>query len=194
MSVYSISVFLHVTAALAMFAAIGLEWATIYNLRRTTTLAQVREWIRPLRAVRLLGGPSALVLLLTGLYMSMTRWGEQRWIGLGLLGLVLVAGLGAGLSGRRLGALVRAVPAGEGPIPTALRRLLSDPVLRFSAWLRTALGLGVVFLMTVKPGPGVALTAFTVSLALGLLIGLSRRGASAAVAEGARAPETAEAG
>ena len=175
MSLYSTWVFLHVSAALAMFAALGLEWTVIHGFSRATTVAQLRDCLRPLGAVRRLGGPAALVLLATGIYMGMSHWGEQRWIGLGLLGLLLMAGLGAGLSGRRLGALVRAVPAEDGPIPAALRPLLHDPRFRLSAWLRTMLGLGVVFLMTVKPAPGVALTAFAVSIVLGLVAGLRGR-------------------
>jgi hypothetical protein len=51
---------------------------------------------------------------------------------------------------------------------------MRDPVLLLSAWLRTALALGMVFLMTVKPGPAVSLTAILLSVAIGAGAGLSR--------------------
>ena len=43
MSVYSMAVFLHIVGALGIFAAIGLEWAGLSNLRRATDTAQVRN-------------------------------------------------------------------------------------------------------------------------------------------------------
>jgi hypothetical protein len=44
--VYSISLFLHIVGALGLCAALGLEWAGLYNLRRATEAGQVREWVR----------------------------------------------------------------------------------------------------------------------------------------------------
>src|SRR5213596_901663 len=52
MSVYAIAVFLHIVGALGLFAALGLEWASLYNLRRVTTAGQVREWAKLLSADR----------------------------------------------------------------------------------------------------------------------------------------------
>ena len=52
MSVYSIAVFLHIVGALGIFAAIGLDWAGLSNLRRATDTTQVREWMRLLAAPR----------------------------------------------------------------------------------------------------------------------------------------------
>lgn len=89
MSVYAIVVFLHVVGALGVFAAMGLEWTGLANVRRASTAAQAREWARLLRKVRMLEGPAGLTILATGIYLS-TRWGEQPWIGLGLLGLISI--------------------------------------------------------------------------------------------------------
>ena len=75
MSVYAIVVFLHIVGALGLFAALGLEWASLYNLRRVATAGQVREWAKLLSALRLVGGPSALTILVTGIYLMATRWG-----------------------------------------------------------------------------------------------------------------------
>lgn len=173
MSVYAIVVFLHVVGALGVFAAMGLEWTCVANLRRASTVAQVREWARLLRNIRMLEAPAGLTILVTGLYLS-TRWGEQPWIGLGLLGLIIIGVLGGALTGRRAAAIARAVPTTDDePIPDSLHRLLHDGVLRLSTRLRVCLGLGVVFLMSVKPGGAVALAVIGVALAAGLILGLS---------------------
>src|SRR6266487_3569251 len=153
MSLYAIAVFLHIVGALGLFAALGLEWASVLNLRRASAVGQAREWARMLASLRAVGAPAALTLLVTGIYLTATRWGGQGWIGAGLGGLVLIAVLGATLTGRRAGAIVRAVAAEAGAVSAvsaALGERLRDPVLLVSAWLRTALALGTVFTMSNK--------------------------------------------
>ena len=167
MSVYSMSLFLHIVGALALFAAFGLEWASLYGLHRATVTGQVREWARLLGAPRFVGGPAAFTVLITGIYLSATRWGAQGWIAVALAAMVVIAVLGAALAGRRAGAIARALPAEDGPIPAALERRLHDPVLTLSIALRTALFLGIVFVMSTKPSTAGALTAMVVALVAG---------------------------
>jgi hypothetical protein len=167
------AIFLHIIGALVLFAAMGLEWAGQYHLRRTSTVGQVREWLKLFTALHRVAGPAALTILVTGVYMSATQWGRQPWIGLGLVGLVTMAVLAPVLTGRRARAIAQAIPTGDGPVPRALRQRITDPVLRLSVWLRTAIGLGVVYLMAVKPtSGGAALTALGVAVVLGLAAGL----------------------
>jgi hypothetical protein len=106
MSFYLLIVYLHIVAALGLFATLAIEWAGLHQLRRAALVSQVRDSTRPLGALRRVGGPSAL-LLITGVYLSATRWGSQTWIVLGLLSLVLMAVLGATLTGRRMGPIAR---------------------------------------------------------------------------------------
>ena len=171
MSLYAIVVFLHIVGALGLFAALALEWASILSLRRATIADHAREWARLLASLRLVGGPAVLTILVTGIYMMATRWGGQGWIGVGFGGLVLVAVLGGILTGRRAGPLLRAVGSEDGPISAALGDRLRDPILMVSLYLRTALALGIVFVMSVKPDTAGALTAMGVALVLGLATG-----------------------
>ena len=112
-SVYSISLFLHIVGALGLGAVLAMEWASLHNLQRATEAGQVREWIRLLGAPRFLGGPAALTILVTGIHMTATRWGPQPWIVVGLAGMVVIAVLGGAVSGRRAGAIIRALPADD---------------------------------------------------------------------------------
>ena len=168
MSLYSVSLFLHIVGALGLFAALGLEWASLYNLRRATVAGQVREWAKLLAAPRFVGGPAALILLVTGGYLSATRWGPQGWIIVGLAGMVVIAVLGAALGGRRAGAIARALPAEDGPISTLLGQRLHDPLLTLSVGVRTALALGIVYVMASKPSAAGALAVMGVALVFGL--------------------------
>src|SRR5213593_2186165 len=167
MSLYALAVFLHIVGALGLFAALGLEWAGLLNLRRAGSAGQAQEWARLLASVRKVAGPAVLTILVTGIYLMATRWGGQGWIGVGFGGLVLIALLGATLTGRRTGAIVRAATSD----PASLGDRVRDPVLIVSAWLRTALALGVVFIMTTKPAAAGAVTALGVAVVLGLAAG-----------------------
>jgi hypothetical protein len=167
-SVYSISLFLHIVGALGLFAVLGLEWAGLYNVRRATRAGQVREWVRILAAPRVVAGPAALIILVTGIHMSATRWGPQAWIVVGLAGMAVIALLGAAIGGRRAGAIARALPADDGPISTTLDRQIHDPVLALALWVRTALFVGVVFLMATQPSAAGSLAAMGVAVVAGV--------------------------
>jgi hypothetical protein len=52
--------------------------------------------------------------------------------------------------------------------PGMFARPLADPVLVLSAYLRTALALGIVFIMSTKPDRAGAMSALAIALALGL--------------------------
>lgn len=175
MSVYPIVVYLHIVGVLALAGALALEWAGIVGLRRAASRGQAREWTRLLVWLRPVGGPAMLIILVTGIYMMVTRWGHQGWIAMGLLGLVLMGALGGALSGRRSGAIVRivrAVAAEDESIPADLGQRFHDPVLILSLWLRTALALGIVYIMSVKPGMAGSLAALGVALVIGVAAAL----------------------
>jgi len=186
MSVYSIAVFLHIVGALGIFAAVGLEWAGLSNLRRATNTAQAREWVRLLAAPRTVGGPAALLVLASGIYLSATRWGPEGWILVALGGMVVIAGLGGAIGKRKVPLIFQALPTESGPVSTTLRGRLDDPVLTLSLWVRTALLLGIVFLMTNRPGWGGSLAAMGAALVLGLGAAISALNGSRQAAQVAR--------
>lgn len=175
---YAISLFLHIVGALGLFTSLAFEQAGLFNLRRAQTNAQAREWLSLLRALQRIQGPSALILVATGLYMMATRWSHQTWAGLGLVGMVLMAIIGAVVTGRRMKAIVQTLPAGDGQLPGALRARLGDSALGTSASVRVALALGIVFNMSVKPAAGGAVAALVVAAGLGMLAGQLSRGSS----------------
>ncbi|HKW46824.1 MAG TPA: hypothetical protein VJN70_05245, partial [Gemmatimonadaceae bacterium] len=93
MSVYSIVLFLHIVGALALFAGIGVEQLTLFKARRADTNARARDWLSVLAGLRRVDGPAGLILLASGFYMGATRWGQQAWMGLAVLGMILMAAL-----------------------------------------------------------------------------------------------------
>jgi hypothetical protein len=166
MTLYNIALFLHVVGALGIFAVLGVEWAAAGALRHATDVAEARPWFAQLRSLGRLGGPSGITILVTGIYMGTTAGGRQAWIGLGLLGLVFLAVVG-GIGGRRVAAIARELYS-PSMHRDAHRFRLQDPLLVASLRVRTAVAMGVVFLMTSKPPAGLALAAMGAALVLGL--------------------------
>lgn len=193
MSVYGLSIFLHVVAALALFGAMTVEWLALHRLRGVAGVRQVRETLHLLQPLRFLGPPSMLTLLVTGGYMGATNWGHQPWIALGLLGMVIMGALGGRVTARRIGALARSLPEHDGPISPELASKLHHPALGLSLRLRLAIGLGVVFLMTVKPGMAVAVAVLPLFAAAGWIAAAGSRAAGrTALTDGGRSePELA---
>ena len=151
MSPYSVAVFLHVVGALGLFAALGLEWAGVRNLRGAVTTSQAREWMKLLRGLRL--GGRTVVAGAAGHRLLRERRDRRRTT----LdrprnsGSVDDRGVGWLLTGRRLRSVGRVIPEHDGPMTLLLARQLADPVFTLAAWLRTALALGIVFIMSTKP-------------------------------------------
>ena len=118
-SIYLIAKYLHILGALGLFVAIGLEWASLLYLRRAATFDQAREWLKIFASLRRLYPVSWLAILIPGFYMTATVWGGVAWINIALAGVVLIAVLGAALTGRQMAYIGQSV-AGEGGCYPAL--------------------------------------------------------------------------
>jgi hypothetical protein len=175
MSLYTVLLFLHVVGALALGVILCFELAAILGLRRATTTTQATQWRSLLRAPRMLGRPAGPTVLLSGIYLTVTRWGAQGWIIAGLGAIVLIAVLDAMLSARRFATIMTSLESEDGLISPNLSRLLRDPMLTLSISLRVGLFVGIVFLMCTKPGSGVALGVIAASLIGGYEVTLPGR-------------------
>lgn len=170
MSVHSIVLFLHIVGALGLFVALGLEWASMAYLRRAASVEQAREWLGVRSIVMPVGLASLVLILLSGFYMMATSWGWVGWIVVALIAMVLIAVLGATLTGLRMGAIEQAIASERGPLSPALRQRMNDPLLWVSVRTRSAIALGIVFLMVVKPALSGALVTLGVAIIAGLTL------------------------
>ncbi len=152
-SFHSFLVFVHVLGGMVLFAAIGIEAAALGALRRAGTPAEALGWLGVLRLPARLGGPAMLATLASGIWMMATAWGHQPWIVAAFVALVAMGAAGGAVTGgrtRRLGEAL-ATETGE-ELSGPFRSLLAARALPASLRIRIALGVGIVGLMTVKPG------------------------------------------
>ena len=169
MTLYSIALFLHIVGALLLFVTLTVEGIALRQLHRAATMEAAQVAAASLRLNRIVGPLSALGVLIPGLYMTATTWGWVPWIVVGLVSWLAIAVLGA-VNGVRILALDRS---------QALLTGIRNPIFMISWLTRVGIALGVVFLMTVKPGAAVALLAILLAavagLTLGVVLGAARR-------------------
>jgi hypothetical protein len=171
MSWYSLALFLHVVGALAVFAALGLEWAGIRGMGIASTPSQATSWTALVGTARRIGLPAMPVILATGIYLAVTRWGHQAWIMAGFAGLVVIAVLNVVLTGRRMKRLRRELAAAYAPTSTPAAMRLQDAPLRLAVHIKTGIGLGIIYVMSVKPDGMGAWTAMAIATVAGLFAG-----------------------
>lgn len=173
MNFYPLALFAHLLGVLGLFINLGLQWTSVFRLRRARTLAQVREWTSLLGGLGMLGPASGALLLVAGMYMTATAWGlGTPWILVSLVTLLVLMALGMAVPFRRLKAIRRAVAREETPddaVPPAVQRQIHDPLLWTSVQAMGSTALGIVFLMTIKPGLDSALLVLAVAFALGVV-------------------------
>jgi hypothetical protein len=167
MNDYLFYVFLHVSGALGFFTALGLEWISLYQARRVPTIEGLHPWLRLARNSYRVGMPSMIVLLLTGLHMMRQVWGGVAWILVSLATLALIIVVVLTLIRPHMAAIGRSLAGAQGAISPALQ--LRHPRLWIAMQVRFGLALGIVYLMTVKPGLNDSLLALGIFLGLGLV-------------------------
>lgn len=166
MTLFSGMLFFHIASALGIFASLSLEAVVLYHLRRAATAREARSALNFAPRLAAFFGVSAIVALLTGVYLAMqtSAW-PRAWFRISMIALVLMVPPGA-VSGRRMKS-VRALSAVD-RASEALVRSAQDPVLRFSLSLRIALVLAIVFLMTARPEPAQSLTVTAAFVLIGI--------------------------
>src|SRR5258708_7673128 len=150
MTVYSLILFIHVTAVLALVAAMALEALSLFHLRRAATLTEVRVWIDPAPALPLATTSSLLLVLFSGIYLTirLSAFGAA-WPRVTIAAMLLIAPFGA-IATHRMRAIRRASATGT-MISPDVRHRLQNPFLKVSLGIRIAVILGIVLLMAAKP-------------------------------------------
>jgi uncharacterized membrane protein len=172
MSAYTLLVFLHVVAAVLMFAAWAVETVVIAQLRTAPATGSWRILLRLRARWGMTGRAAMLGALATGIWMMLLRWmvpgsGPLPWMAGSFVALITIIGVGLVLE-RRVAPRLRELAADdENAAADALRA--TSRVLAVSLMLRSALGIGILGLMTAKPGAVASLAILSGSLAAGLI-------------------------
>ena len=177
MTLRSLVLFVHVASVLIMFAALSFEALSLFELRRVSSLADLRRWIDPLPHLPSLARVSLLLVFLSGVYLTVRMSAfELAWPKVAVGTLLLIAPFGA-LTGLRMRAIHRACVEIKA-INSELTRRLRDPFLKVSLSIRIALFFGILMLMSAKPDLWNSIAIVGTSVVLGLLLSLLAWGQS----------------
>jgi hypothetical protein len=153
MRAYDIARFVHFVGLSALFGAFAIYLRAGIRLRAAETMEQVHAALGLLESTRPMFPAAWVMLLASGIYMVATRWQSlQSWIAAGLVGIVALWGFGAGIGGRHLGAIRAAASDARGPVPGTVSRLIGRPLPWTVMTALNTTALGIMFVMTTKPG------------------------------------------
>jgi hypothetical protein len=173
MNLYSIALFLHIVGALGFFVALGLETFNLQQLQRLTSVEELRGWFAVTRGWRGLAGISMLVILIAGVYMTFAAWrGASDWVAVAFLAMIVQGAIAGILTAPRMRALQKASSDQQGELSAELDALRYHPLLWVSMMARVGAGLGIIFLMSVKPALMGSLIVIAVSIVVGLAVGM----------------------
>lgn len=167
---YSIVLFVHVMAALVLASSMSIEIVGLSRMRRASAASEAQIWVNLAPRLAGLGGICALVLLLSGGHLTsqMTGWGFG-WPKVALGAMFLIAPF-ASITSKRMRRLRQELldPANA----TGALDRVKDPFLKLSLSVRSWIFVGIIALMTTKPGLSLSLLIIAISAAVGVLRGL----------------------
>ena len=171
MSLYTLALFVHLVGAIGIFIGIGVWFFAALALRRAQDVVQVRTLARLTVTSGNVAVGGVLLLGAAGIYMALAVWGwRAAWIDVATISFALLAPLGTVAIDPRIRALEKAADAApDGPLPASLVARTHDPLLSGGLSLYLAVLVGIVFLMTTKPGLAVAVLGMGVAVILGLV-------------------------
>jgi hypothetical protein len=114
-----------------------------------------------------------IAILGSGIAMTAVRWGDQGWLVAAFIGLVAMGALG-GLVSRQVRSLRATLASGAGTeLSDAFRSARSVQAPGASVRLRLTIGVGVLALMSFRPGAAGSALILAAAVLAGLVAGLS---------------------
>ena len=175
MDLYSALLFVHVLSAMGLFGVLAVEAVVFVSLRRAGTLDEGRMWMGFLRWTGRLGPMAMVPLLVAGIWMMALRWDAEPWIVAALVGVAAMVVLAGAITRRAMRRFAQELASRAELGRGAIAALVDAGPLALSLWLRVALAIGILALMTMKPGVLGSFATMALALALGVAVGLRSR-------------------
>lgn len=175
MTFYPTVLFVHIVSMLGLCATLSFEALMLFRLQRSHNIADAQVWSDLVPGLDRLVMISVVSILASGIYLTtvMRGWGFA-WVDVALASFFAMAPLGSIFSAR-MRSIRRAASNGNITAQGEHGRFAPGAALRISLNVRIAALLGIVLLMTAKPGLGVSLVIMGLSAAAGFLASASGR-------------------
>ena len=172
MDTYHVVLYIHLLSLLVGFSAGMIETICLFRLRSAETLEAAAPWGQLAGEIEKAFPVAILGLFGSGAYMTSDVWTwSTSWIVLPIIGLAVLSVQGPLIAGRRGHAVKAALMAnGPGPLGPEARRMTRDRALWSAGFTNEFLVLGIIWVMTEKPGWGGAVAALAIAYAVGLAV------------------------
>jgi hypothetical protein len=190
LNTYHVVLYVHIVALLVGMSAGAVLVACLFRLRAARTLADAVPFGMLAGKVEKLFPVAVLGLFGSGAYMTSDLWTwSTGWIGVSIVGLVVLSLQGPLVGGRTARRLEAALHAnGPGELGEEARRMTVHPGLWVTEFTNLALVLAIIWNMTEKPGTAGAVAALVVAYAVGAALALRATRAPAPEAAPATGP------
>ena len=177
MNTYHYVLYVHLLSLLVGIGAGSVLLACLFQLRAARTVEQAVPWGIISGKVARLFPVAILGLYGSGAYLTSETtfpWSwSTRWVDVAIAGLAVVTVQGAGIAERTAKKLEAALHAnGPGPLGAEARRMTLHPGLWVTELSNLGLVLGIVWIMTEKPGLGGSLAAVLGGYVVGAVLAL----------------------
>ena len=174
MDTYHVVLYIHLLALFVGIGAGAVMLVCLFQLRAAQTLADAVPWGRVAGKTARAFPVAILGLFGTGAYMTADVWTwSTRWIDVSIAGLVILALQGPLVAERTAHKLKRALQDnGPGPLGKEARRMARHPGLWVADLSNLGVVLGIVWVMTQKPGTASSIAAVLGGYLVGAAIAL----------------------
>ena len=173
MNTYGIALFVHIVGLIALFSALVLLQRGVVRLRTASTWEEARVWLgimRPVGGMFLFG---TLDLLATGLYMAHQEWtSDAPWVVIAEIVTVACVLVGA-IVAAAVARMSRIASRHTGEVADDDQEILRAPAIWAPVFAMNGAAMGVVWLMTTKPGWAVAIAVPLVLTLAGAVAGMN---------------------
>jgi len=152
----------------------SIAWVGISKLQSADNKAQIDEWLKILLSIKSIFISAGVLLLLTGGYMASTKWGWTPWIIVSFLLWLYLALHSPLVLGKRFRALNSFKDSNADKTGSELHEFINKLKLINHLQSELAVGLGTVFIMTVKPNLVGSICVVIVAIILGTIPLLSK--------------------
>ena len=181
-----IALFVHILGVVTLFGGLFLFQFGGRQLRGATSWQEARSWIALLQQVPGMFISGSFFVLASGLYLANMEWGfTTPWVVVGIVTVVSFALVGILMPRPSLAGLARMTRERSGQIPDAMRVVFTAPSLWCPIFAMNGAVLGVLWLMTNKPGWAISIGVPLALAAVGAVAGRALHGRGMAGAHSA---------
>ncbi len=175
MDFYFVVLFFHISGAFILFMGMSLEWVGNSRLNGSTKKEQAIDWVNFLSSLKFAFMIGGILLLITGIYLAAAKWGWTPWILVSFLLWLYITLHGSIVTGRKVVKFNGFLNENPAISSNELINRISSLKLMNLLQSRLAVGMGAVFIMTVKPNLQGSIIIVIIALNLGIVPLLSKR-------------------